>query len=64
MDTQVVASDTRQPKPREAVPAEDAPIFTCAHAAIRSLRQAKGVDYRATELADGSACCDGDSGCS
>jgi len=50
-------------EPREAVPAEDAPTFNCAHAAIRSPKQTKGVDYQATELADGSACCDPDSGC-
>jgi len=50
-------------EPRQAVPAEDAPVFNCAHAAIRSARQTKGVDYQATKLADGSACCDPDSGC-
>jgi SAM-dependent methyltransferase len=50
-------------EPREAVPVEDAPTFNCAHAAIRSPRQTKGLDYMATELAEGSACCDPESGC-
>lgn len=50
-------------EPRETVPVEDAPTFNCAHAAIRSPKQTKGLDYQATELADGSACCDPDSGC-
>ncbi len=50
-------------EPRQAVPIEDAPTFDCAHAAIRPPRQSKGLDYRATELADDSPCCDPDSGC-
>jgi len=50
-------------EPLEAVPAEDAPTFNCAHAALRPPRQTKGIDYHATELADESACCDPDSGC-
>lgn len=49
--------------PREAIPLEKAPRFNCAHAAIRSARQTKGLDYQATELADGEACCDPESGC-
>ena len=50
-------------EPREAVPAEDAPVFNCAHAAIRPPRQTKGMDYHATELADGPGCCDPETGC-
>jgi len=50
-------------EPREAVPVEDAPAFNCAPAAIRSPRQSKGVDYRATEPADTAAGCDPEAGC-
>jgi len=50
-------------EPRDTVPVDEAPAFNCAHAATRSPRRTKGIDYQATELADGSACCDPESGC-
>ncbi|WP_432797117.1 methyltransferase domain-containing protein [Poriferisphaera sp. WC338] len=50
-------------EPLEAVALEEAKPFNCKSHAVRHPRETKGMDYNATQLGDGDACCDPSTGC-
>ena len=50
-------------EPLDPVSIDEAPAFNCAHAAVRSPKQTKGMDYHATALSDDPLCCDPATGC-
>ena len=49
--------------PISEVPSDAAVAFDCKGSAFRDPRQTKGLEYRDTRLASGSACCDGEGCC-
>ncbi len=50
-------------EPLQEIPLAEAKPFDCSRSSVRHPQETKGLDYRATVMSDGSACCDPNSGC-
>ncbi len=57
------AGDVLAVPPISEVPLDAAEPFDCKGSAFRDPRQTKGLEYRETRLASGSACCEGEDCC-